>query len=386
VAFDRSFYLNLTESGIAGDAPDADTCVQLLQSPEIELLPLLDAAFQVRRHFHGHEVAVHILNNAQNGHCPEDCHYCAQARTSKADIEPYGLKSDDEVLEEARVAYESGAYRYCMVFAGRGPSKQRLERLARQVRKIKQNYPLQICVSPGLMDDEGTSILKDAGVDRLNHNLNTSERHYPKICTTHTYADRVRTLEAAKRSGLQMCSGIIVGMGEADEDVVDVARTLRSLEASSIPVNFLVPIPGNQLEQPARLSPTYCLRVLCMYRFVNPQAELRAAAGREGHLRSMEVMALYPANSLFLDGYLNTRGGSRERVLQMIKDAGFEIKSPFSVDEMLDQEAQHASFQVDPGDGQGSILKTLEELRPANQASDIATADQSSATSPSDRK
>ena len=219
-----------------------------------------------------------------------------------------------------------------------------------------------MCVSAGLLNDDSARTLKEAGLDRLNHNLNTSEERYPHVCTTHTYFDRLNTLASARKAGIQLCSGLIAGMGEAPKDIIDVALQLRELKVESIPVNFLVPIEGNQLIQAKDLSPQYCLRILCLYRFLNPASELRVAAGREGHLRSMEVMALYPANSLFLQGYLNTKGSSNLKTLRMIRDAGFEIKSTKDLDELiaLEENGQEA-FMVD--DAQ-VLVKDLKDLRP----------------------
>ena len=316
---------------------DDATCARVLSDTSLEILPLLDAAYQVRKSYFGQEVRVHILNNAQNGHCQEDCHYCAQAKSSKADIEEYGIKSDEEMLQEARTAYSKGASCYCMVFAGRRASQSRIDRLKRILAQIKSEFPgKEICVSTGFVTNEGAVELKQAGLDRLNHNLNTSEAYYPHICTTHTFADRLNTLLAAKSAGLKVCSGMIVGMGEEHADIIDVAKRLRALKAESIPVNLLVPIEGNVLSpQESNLTPDFILRILCLFRFLNPASEIRVAAGRELHLRSMEVMALYPANSLFLQGYLNAKGSSNARTLRMIKDAGFSIKSEIDLDELL---------------------------------------------------
>jgi len=361
----REFYYQLADDSLQGRILDNTIAQEILSSPDIELLSLLNAVYQVRKHFHGQEVHIHIINNAQNGFCPEDCHYCAQAKSAKSGIEDYPLKSEEEILAEAKHAYESGAFRYCMVFAGRGPSLRRVEFLARLIRKIKALYPIEICISAGLLDEEKAKILKEAGLDRLNHNLNTSRRHYPNICTTHTYDDRLRTLQAAQKVGIELCSGIIVGMGETHEDILEVAYTLRRLEVPSIPVNFLIPIQGTQIKVPSTLTPDYCLRVLCVFRFINPQTELRIAAGRELHLRSMEVLALYPANSLFMEGYLNAKGSSRFKTLQMIKDAGFTIKSDHSIEELLAHDYAKISIKETPDSEREKILlKGLKELRP----------------------
>ena len=359
---ESSFYDALASRALSGDELSEDECVRILDDPEIELLPLVQAAFRVREARWGKTVQVQILNNAANGNCPEDCSYCSQAKTSDVDIEDYPMKTRDEVLEEARLAYENGAFRYCMVFSGRGPSKKRTDDLAELVREIKRQYPLEVCVSAGLLDDAKAEVLAEAGLDRLNHNLNTSEEHYANICTTHTYQDRIETLRAAKRNGIEMCSGLIAGMGEPASDLVEIAKTLRSLGAESIPVNFLLPFEGGDLV-PQGLTPQYCLRVLCMFRFTNPSAEIRIAAGREFHLRSLEPLALYPANSLFLEGYLNAKGAGSNRTYEMISDAGFEIVSDFSAESLLEsaQSGPEVAVQID---GKAAI-KSIDDLRPA---------------------
>lgn len=361
---DSTFYELLASSALGGEELSDSVCEQVLVDPEVDVLPLLNAAYTVRKAYWGNKVTVHILNNAANGNCPEDCSYCTQAKTSDVDIEEYPMKSRAEILDEAKLAYENGAFRYCMVFSGRGPSKNRTDELAALVSEIKSTYPIEVCVSAGLLDDDKAAVLADAGLDRLNHNLNTSEEHYADICTTHTYQDRLNTLKAAKRNGIEMCSGLIAGMGEPASDLVEIAKTLRELEAESIPINFLLPFEGNELVTPQGLSPQYCLRVLAMYRFTNPAAELRIAAGREFHLRSMEVMALYAANSLFLDGYLNAKGEASNRTYQMIVDAGFEIESDFSANGLL-QNAESTITERPVEVAGKSTLKTLGELRPS---------------------
>ena len=359
----RHYYHQLSDQSIAQQPLDANIARDLLSSDAIELMPLLNAAYEVRKEFFGTEVTIHIINNAQNGFCPEDCHYCAQAKTSKADISEYSIKSDQEILAEAKNAYDKGAHRYCMVFAGRGPSRDRVEHLAKLIRTIKSKYPIEVCVSAGLLDEDKAKILKEAGLDRLNHNLNTSRKHYPHICKTHTYEDRLNTLNSARKAGLQICSGVILGMGEGVDDILETAYTLRNIKSESIPVNFFIPIDGAQLTGQPLLSPNFCLRALCLYRFLNPKAEIRIAAGREIHLRSMEVMALYPANSLFLDGYLNAKGDERSKTLQMIKDAGFSIQSDHSLDTLITNEiSAHKSDQQD--NVTMAVMKDLKDLRP----------------------
>jgi len=316
----------LAEQSLRDEPPSWDDALWILDGEDVDLLPLLHAAYLPRERHFGRKVMVHILNNIQNGLCPEDCGYCSQSSDSDAAIRKYPIKSDAEIFAAAEHAAQSGASRYCMVLSGRGPTIARTRKLASLIRELKNRYPIEVCLSAGLIEDEHAEILAEAGLDRLNHNLNTSESHYKKICSTHTYADRVRTLEAAHKSGIETCSGFILGMGESSNDVVELAFRLRELEVPSIPVNFLIPIDGNPLKSDGSLTPERCLRTLALVRFVNPRAEIRAAGGREGHLRALEPLALYPANSLFVEGYLTTRGDAVADTYRMIRDAGFEIE------------------------------------------------------------
>jgi biotin synthase len=176
------------------------------------------------------------------------------------------------------------------------------------------------------MDEGQARALKAAGVGWVNHNLNTSERFHPEICTTHTYADRVRTIQAVKRAGLATCCGGILGMGEEDDDVVELAFALRDLEVDSLPVNLLHPIPGTPLGGAPAITPQRALKALCLFRFTNPRADLRAAGGRERNLGDWQALALYPANSIFMEGYLTTAGLAAEPTHRMLASLGFTVE------------------------------------------------------------
>ncbi len=315
------------DAGLADEAIDRADARAILTDPDIDLMSLLGAAGTVRRRRFGTSVTIHVLENVRNGACPEDCGYCGQSKDSDAPIQPYKIKSVDEIVDEARSAQQRGAYRYCMALSGRGPSERDIEHMCSAIRQIKA-MGMRTCLSIGLLHGDQAQRLADAGLDRLNHNLNTSQRHYESICTTHTYADRLDTIRQARSAGIGLCSGLIVGMDETHEDLLDVAYTLREMRAESIPVNFLLPIEGNRVNEPrsggSPLTPRYCLRVLSMFRLTNPTAEIRMAAGREAHLRTLQPLGLEPANSLFMDGYLLTQGTAAAATLQMILDAGFK--------------------------------------------------------------
>jgi biotin synthase len=297
----------------------------VLTTPDDELLALLHAAFQVRSKYFGRTVRLQMLQNAKSGACQEDCHYCSQSAVSTAPIERYNLLPQKDMIEGARRAAASKAQRYCIVISGRSPLDREIDEIAAAVRSIKRETPIQICCSLGLMNETQAKRLKAAGVDRVNHNLNTSEAFHTSICTTHTFQDRLATLKNVRAAGLEICSGGIVGMGEQDDDLIDLAMALRDVKPDSIPLNTLHPVAGTPLENCDQLTPQRCLKVLCLFRFLHPRTELRIAGGREHNLRSLQPLALYPADSLFVNGYLTTPGAPAPEVWNMIEDLGFKI-------------------------------------------------------------
>lgn len=202
-----------------------------------------------------------------------------------------------------------------------------MDRVGKTIEAIKeQNEGVEVCACLGLLSDGQAERLRDAGADAYNHNLNTSEATYGAITKTHTYADRVDTVQKAHAAGLSACSGLIAGMGETDEDLVDVVFSLRELDADSVPVNFLIPFEGTPLAKEWNLTPQRCLRILAMARFVCPDVEVRLAGGREVHLRSLQPLALHVVNSIFLGDYLTSEGQAYQADLDMIADAGFEVE------------------------------------------------------------
>ena len=315
----------LADRVLEGHALTDDEALAVLRAPDVDLPALLAAAFRVRRQYFGLKVHLYYLKNAKSGLCPEDCGYCSQSKVSEAPIERYALLSEDRLLAGARQAAASQARTYCIVTSGRGPSDREVEHVAKTVEKIKAELGLHICCCMGLLSTDQAMRLKQAGVDRINHNLNTSRGFYDQICTTHTFDDRLETLRVCRDAGLELCCGVIVGMGESDRDLVEVARQLRELRVESIPVNFLNSIDGTPLEAVHVLDPRFCLKALCMLRLTNPTTEIRIAGGREVNLRSMQAMGLYPANSMFVSDYLTTKGQTAEEDFRMVEDLGFHI-------------------------------------------------------------
>jgi biotin synthase len=315
----------LADRALGGQPVSGEEALAILRSPDEELLPLLDAAFRLRRRHHGLDVRLHVLQNAKSGLCPEDCAFCSQSVVNHSAVDRYQLQSVEELVEGARAAARMGAVKYCMVTATRGPSQRELDVICRAVRQIKAELNINICTSLGLLKDGQAEQLAAAGVTRFNHNLEASRDFFPEICGTHSFDDRVATVRRAKAAGLEACCGGIMGMGESLDDRVALALELRELEVESIPVNFLDPRPGTPLGDAPRLSPQDCLRALCMMRFVNPTRDIRVAGGREVNLRHLQPLALFPANSMFVNGYLTTPGAGYEADLRMIADLGFRV-------------------------------------------------------------
>ncbi|MHA7134101.1 biotin synthase BioB [Oerskovia turbata] len=316
----------LVAQGLRGDAPTRDQALAVLRTGDADLLDVVAAAGRVRRHRFGRRVRLNYLVNLKSGLCPEDCGYCSQRLGSGAQILTYSWLSPEEAVAAARAGVAGGARRVCLVASGRGPSERDVARVGAMVDGIKAEHPgVEVCACLGLLRDGQAERLAAAGADAYNHNLNTSEAAYADICTTHGYADRARTVERARGAGLSPCSGLIAGMGESDQDLVDVAFALRDLGADSVPVNFLVPFEGTPLAGTWDLTPQRCLRILAMLRFVCPTAELRLGAGREVHLHSLQPLALEIVSSMFLGDYLTSEGQAARADLDLLADGGFEI-------------------------------------------------------------
>lgn len=317
----------LTEKALAKEPLTRGEALMVLRFPDSRLLSLVQAAYDVRRAHFGNRVKLNVLLNVQSGLCPEDCHYCSQSKVSDAPIARYPLLPREEFLAAAQRATELRAKRLCLVASGRGPSDREVRTIGGYVRDVRSSFPdLEICTCLGLLRDEQARELKQAGVSAYNHNLNTSERFYGQICSTHTYHDRVATVDTAKCAGLSPCCGMLLGMGETDEDIIDGAFALREIGVDSLPLNFLIPVPGTPLEAKAQLTPQRCIRILCLFRFLHPDTEIRIAGGREVHLRSLQPLGLYVANSIFIGDYLTTHGQMPDEDHRLLADGGWEIE------------------------------------------------------------
>nr|WP_220187922.1 biotin synthase BioB [Pseudonocardia pini] len=316
----------MADQQLAGGVLDRADAQALLAAADEDVLALVAAAGRLRRTHFGTAVKVNYLVNLKSGLCPEDCGYCSQRLGSTAEILKYSWLEEDEAVRQATAGIEAGAARVCLVASGRGPSNRDVDTVASVVGALKDAHPtVEVCACLGILKDGQAERLRESGVDAYNHNLNTAESRYADICSTHDYADRVDTVEKAKAAGLSPCSGLIVGMGETDDELIDAVFALRELDSDSIPINFLMPFDGTPLAGTWELSPLRALRILAMARFACPATEIRMAGGREMHLRTLQPLALHLANSLFLGDYLTSEGQAAKADLEMIADAGFRV-------------------------------------------------------------
>lgn len=318
--------------------PDASTDPQLsredalavLNTPDESLEELVSFAETYRRKYKGNHVSIHILTNARSGNCSQDCAYCAQSCRSKADINKYKWVEDEKLYEDNDFVKEHHLSRHCIGLSGMKFADEEIEILAEKIRKMKADGT-HLCCSIGFLTEHQAKVLKDAGLDRINHNLNSSRNYYPNICSTHTFDQRVANIRMLQGLGYEICSGGIIGMGESKEDVVDMLLELREIQPEALPINFLLPIPGTPLEHAdmSVLSTAYCMKVLCLTRLLVPKADIRCAAGREVYFKGEEKMLLRVVDSIFASGYLTAGGQGIKDTIQTIEDAGFtyEIES-----------------------------------------------------------
>lgn len=294
----------------------------------VEEIPLLFYhASKIRETFKGKDIELCAIVNAKSGLCSEDCVYCSQSAISRAEVPVYPLMGIEEIIKKAAEAKEHGVRRFCIVTSGRGPNKKEIASIAKTVESIRKAGLLP-CATLGLINKEDLKILRDSGLERYHHNLETSERYFSRICSTHSYSEKLKTIEAVKDVGLSLCSGGIFGLGEEWEDRIQMAFRLKELDVDSVPINFLIPIKGTPLGERGPMNPLEALKIVSLYRFMLPDKQIRICGGRRqvlGEFNSMVFIA--GADSLLTGNYLTTLGKSYEDDLKLIRDMGLKVIS-----------------------------------------------------------
>lgn len=307
-------------------AAGRDLLLELSQLPQEHVSELLALADEVRAAYCGDGIAVEVLYNAKKGGCSEDCNFCSQSARFATDVDAEPLSSVEGFLEAARDAHERGAGELCIVVAVRGPSTKLLERVCTAVPLIKQRYPLTVAVSLGILREDQIERLAAAGVDKVNHNLETSRRYFPSVCSTHSYEERWQTCQLVKKHNLELCCGGIIGMGESAEDRIDFLSALQELQPQEVPVNFLNPRPGTPFGDRSLVEPTEALRFVAMARLALPAALIRFAGGREVTLQGLQDLGMRSgASGLVLGNYLTTQGRQDRDDFAMLDRLGFEV-------------------------------------------------------------
>lgn len=316
----------LEQKIVSGKRITRDEALEVASISGRGIFDLFSSANRIRHHFRGDYVDVCSIINAKSGACPEDCAYCAQSSESSAEIKKFPLMEKGLVLEKAREAKVGGAKRFCIVTSGRKVSEKDLSRIAGMVSGVRA-LGLLPCATLGLLSREEILHLKEAGLERFHHNLETSERYFAEICTTHTYADKMKTIEGVMSTGLSLCAGGIFGLGEGWEDRVDMAIALREIGPDSVPINFLMPIEGTKLGSQKLLEPMEALKIISLYRLILPDKEIRICGGRMQTLGEFNTFIfLAGADGLLAGNYLTTPGRSFEVDLELIERYGLKYR------------------------------------------------------------
>lgn len=313
----------LKEKILGGECIDKSEALSLV---DVELEELCSAANEIREAFCRNGFDICTIINGKSGKCSEDCKYCAQAGCHATSVEEYPLLPTERIVKEARHNAKQGVLRYSIVTSGRKLNRKEVEQVCESIRLIKEEVGIEVCVSFGLLEEEDFVKLKEAGASRVHNNLESSRRYFPEVCTTHTYDDKIAAIKAAKKAGLSVCSGGIMGIGETMEDRIDMALTLRELEIHSVPVNMLNPILGTPLEHQPILSEEEIRRIIAIYRFILPDASIRMAGGR-GLLQDKGVKCFQSgANAAISGDMLTTSGITVEKDMEILNRLGYVPK------------------------------------------------------------
>jgi biotin synthase len=298
----------------------------LFDLKKADILSLMRAADIVRREFCGNKMDLCSLISAKSGLCPEDCAFCAQSGRHDTGCKVYPLVRIEKIVSAARQAKKHGATNFCIVISGESPTKEEFQKIKTAIEQINKTVGIKVDCSLGRLEIGMIRELKALGIDRFNHNLETSKEFYTNICTTHSYDSRLGMVGMLKEVGIKPCCGGIIGLGEGPEEKMNLAFTLKKMNIDCVPINILDPRKGTPLENINPIEPLDAIRTIAVFRLILPKAIIKVAGGRESGLRDLQAMAFMAgANGMIIGGYLTTAGRSVDKDLEMIKDLGFEL-------------------------------------------------------------
>jgi biotin synthase len=314
------------ENVLSGVGISSEDAAKLFDVPGENLTELARAANQITREFNGNKVDVEQLNNIKKNACSEDCSFCGQSAFFDTGIETYQLPPPEEVVTRAKKAKDEGAESYCLVAAWREPSTRDFEKVCRIIEQVNDKVGISVECSLGFLTEQQAKKLKELNVKRYNHNLETAKSKFAEICTTHTYEDRIKTLQIARDAGLELCTGGIIGLGETPAQRLELILALAEIYPEEVTINILVPIPGTPLELQTPIEKSEIIRMFSVIRFLLPESVIKISGGRETNLEdSGEELLQSGANGIITEGYLTLGGNKTEQDIKMIKKIGLEV-------------------------------------------------------------
>lgn len=326
VEMNERFFINLAERILSGETPAVSQYQAIVELPAADYALLLDGADRLRARVFGKSVHLCTIMNGKSGRCSEDCRFCSQSRFAETDAPVFPMKTHDELRAPIDSIRQTAIHRYSIVTSGRGLGASELGQVTEAFRSAGETS-LSYCASLGIIGEAAFKKLKDAGVSRYHHNLETAESHFHTICTTHTFEDRVNTIRAAKAAGLTVCAGGLFGIGENDEQIMEMALTLKSLDVDAVPVNFLSPIQGTPLASANGLTPERCIKIVALLRYILVDKEIIVCGGRVENLGALHHLIFAAgANGIMTGNYLTTDGRTLAEDLDMISDLGYSPK------------------------------------------------------------
>ncbi len=320
------YYIELAEDILEGKFPDDSEYLKILSATDADLPAIMTGAGMIREKYSGRKIHLCTICNGKSGKCSEDCRFCSQSSFSKTEAPVYPILKKDELIRGGLYARDTPINRYSIVTTGKGLPRRDVEAVAEAMGEL-DNKRIKKCVSLGILKDDDLKILRQAGITRYHHNLETSRTLFNEICTTHTYDERINTIKAAQRQGMEICAGGIFGVGETDEQILELALDIKALDVDAVPLNFLVSIKGTPYEQVHRLTPAKCLKIIAFFRYFMPRTEIIICGGREKNLKELHPLIFYAGASGTMTGnYLTTDGRSLDDDLEMLKQLGLEVR------------------------------------------------------------